>query len=102
MKIIITFFLLILSSQIFSADVKIAAKNKPKSKIREEMNKISHQIRELGPIIASEIEFTKASNKDNVIKSLTELQLRFKNLKKHPEIELQGLAINQMIMSEVL
>lgn len=70
--------------------------------LRMEMNKISHKIRELGPLIASESEFSKSTNKDKVVKSLTELQTTFKELKKHPTIEMQGLSINQLIMSEEL
>lgn len=70
--------------------------------LRMEMNKISHKIRELGPLIASESEFAKSANKDKVVKSLIELQNTFKELKKHPTIEMQGLSINQLIMSEEL
>lgn len=80
---------------------KKSAENK-KSSIREEMNLISQKIRDIGPMIASEIEFTKVQNKEILTKALTELQIKFKNLKKHPVIELQGLAINQLIMSEQL
>lgn len=100
MKIILIF--------VFSFNLCFAkSANKPKpinhdTTLRHEMNKISGQIRNLGPIIASENEFSKATNKDKIVKDLTTLQKTFKDLKKHPTIEMQGLSINQLVMSEEL
>lgn len=87
--------------------VNVLAKTSTKTKkinlkVREDMNQISNRIRVLGPYIASESEFSKANNQKLIIKNLSEMQLKFKNLKVHPEISLQGLSINQLIMSEEL
>jgi hypothetical protein len=91
---------LLMSQAIFA---KESAKNKSKDlSLRTEMNHISKKIREIAPIIASEAEFVKLSNKDKILKNVFDLQHSFKELKKHPTIELQGLAINQLIMSEEL
>lgn len=103
--IIVTLFFttsLLLQAEVVKSKNKKNTLPEKKSSIREEMNLISQKIRDLGPIIASELEFTKVQNKETLTKALTELQSRFKNLKKHPVIELQGLSINQLIMSEQL
>lgn len=70
--------------------------------VRKDMNTISRSIRELGPYIASEVEFTKDKNKTMIQKNLDQLSVLFKNLKAHPLMETQGLAINQSVMSEQL
>ena len=107
MKILILAFLCgqLLTFQLAQAEtaqpVPVNSKKPIKDKsLREEMNKISQKIRELGPLIASEVEFSKTTNKNLLLKSINELHTRFKNLKKHPTIEMSGLAINQVIMSE--
>jgi hypothetical protein len=101
MKYLIISLSLVISLNSF-AKTKTKKVFNPDSTLRTEMNKISSKIRELGPLIASETEFTKDSNKGKIVKSITELQKSFSDLKKHPTIELQGLSINQLIMSEEL
>lgn len=74
----------------------------PDTAVRHKMNNISGAIRELGPYIASESEFTKDKNKKKIQKSLNDLTDLFKNLKTHPVISTQGLSLNQTIMTEQL
>jgi hypothetical protein len=52
--------------------------------------------------IASEQEFLSASNRPIIQKKLEELTELFKNLKVHPVVDTQGLALNQAVMSEQL
>ncbi|MFA6235798.1 MAG: hypothetical protein WC635_00615 [Bacteriovorax sp.] len=70
--------------------------------VRVEMNTISGLVRELGLYIASEQEFVRDSNKPIIQKKLEELSVLFKNLKTHPAILMQGLALNQSVMTEQL
>lgn len=70
--------------------------------VRQKMNTISGIVRDLGLYIASEQEFTKAANKTIIQKNLEELAQLFKNLKTHPILDTQGLAVNQAVMSEQL
>ncbi|MBC7712660.1 MAG: hypothetical protein H7177_04950 [Rhizobacter sp.] len=74
----------------------------PNKEVRHTMNTISGTIRELGPYIASEQEFTKDKNKKQISKSLSDLTELFKNLKTHPIINTMGLSLNQTVMTEQL
>lgn len=93
--------LLILSAPVWSQS-KSKKQFLPDTAIRHKMNTISGTIRDLGPYIASESEFTKDKNKKHIQKSLNELTDLFKNLKTHPVISTQGLSLNQTIMTEQL
>jgi hypothetical protein len=68
--------------------------------IRKKMNTISGHLRALGPYITSENGFVSESNHKLILDNLSELNNLFKNLKIHPVIQLEGLSINQHIMSE--
>ncbi len=80
------------------------AKNKKEEPlaIRHEMNTISKHIRSLGPFITSESGFMSDKNHKEIQKHLSALSMLFKNLKVHKLIQMEGLAINQRIMSEQL
>lgn len=104
MKIFFVVLSLVFTSSLLA---KTSTKSKKKvvkvdTNLRQEMNQISQKIRNLGPILASEENFSKEKNKTVIVTSLNDIQNKFKNLKKHPTIELQGLSINQLIMSEEL
>ncbi len=70
--------------------------------IRSQMNLISSKVRELAPVIKSDSEFKKANNQKVISKNITEIRDLFSSIKSHPQIEKEGLAINQMILSEEL
>lgn len=70
--------------------------------VRKEMNSISGHIRDLGPYIASEQEFTRESNKAIIEKHLQELTKSFKNIKVHPVINTEGLSLNRTILVDQL
>lgn len=74
----------------------------PDTAVRHKMNTISGTIRNLGPYIASEQEFTKENNKKFIEQNLLNLTDLFKNLKVHPVISTQGLSLNQLVMTEQL
>lgn len=93
-----------------SLDANAATKKKKKHgkkatttiPVRQDMRTISGVVRGLGPFIASENEFTKDTNKKFIQKNLEDLTDLFKNLKAHPSIGMQGLALNQAVMTEQL
>ena len=93
---------LVLSSRPTWAQSKVKKQFHPDTVVRQKMNNISGTIRELGPYIASESEFTNEKNKKRILKSLNDLTDLFKNLKTHPVILTQGLSLNQVIMTEQL
>lgn len=82
----------------------VQAKNKKELTlpVRKEMNSISGNIRLLGPFIASESGFLSEKNHQLIQNNLIELAAFFKDLKKHPVIHMEGLAINQHIMTDQL
>ncbi len=94
----------LLSTFLLSAQAQTKTKKQiiPDTAVRHKMNTISGTIRELGPYIASEQEFTKDKNKKTIEKHLAALSDLFKNLKQHPVIATQGLSLNQGIMTEQL
>jgi cytochrome c553 len=91
-----------LVSSLAQAQTKAKKQIIPDTAVRHKMNTISGTIRELGPYIASEQEFTKDKNKKIIVKHLAALSDLFKNLKQHPVIATQGLSLNQSIMTEQL
>jgi hypothetical protein len=97
----LVFCLLFLSAQSY-AQTKSKKEFLPNTAVRHKMNNISGVIRGLGPYIASEQEFVKDKNKKFIQKNLLELTDLFKNLKSHPVIATQGLALNQAVMTEQL
>lgn len=102
-----TMLILFFCAFIFNPRAEATAKKKthPKAhptKVRKEMNTISGLVREMGLFIASEPEFLRDSNKTIIQKNLEELTRIFKNLKVHPVIEMQGLAVNQAVMADQL
>lgn len=72
------------------------------SPVRKKMSTISGLVRDMGLFVASEQEFVRDSNKLIIQKKLEELTLLFKNLKVHPVVNTQGLALNQVVMTEQL
>jgi tetratricopeptide (TPR) repeat protein len=101
---------LVFCALLFSGNLYPATPKKAKSKthagkaspVRKKMNTISGIVRDMGIYIASEQEFTKATNKSIIQKKLEELTDLFKNLKVHPDVESQGLDLNQVVMAEQL
>ncbi|MBC7540735.1 MAG: hypothetical protein H7281_18085 [Bacteriovorax sp.] len=107
MKMTLTFFFcaLLLSSNSFAATKKktnLKAKSGKVSPVRKKMSTISGIVRDLGLYIASEQEFVRDSNKLIIQQKLEELTNLFKNLKVHPVVSTQGLALNQVVMTEQL
>lgn len=108
MKTIVTFFfcafLFSNSAEVFAAakKKKIHLKTTDAVPARKKMNTISGLVRGLGLYIASEQEFVRDSNKAVIQKNLEDLTDLFKNFKAHPAIGMQGLSINQAIMTEQL
>ena len=94
-------FVTLINSAVFAAE-KTKLRNGKASPVRREMNTISGHIRDMGLYIASEQEFVKASNQSIIQQNLEELTALFKNLKVHPVIEMQGLSLNQFVMTEQL
>lgn len=70
--------------------------------IRQEMTSISKTIRSLGPLITSEAEFISEKNHKLIQKNLNDLSMYFSKLKIHPAMEMQGLAINEHVITEQL
>jgi hypothetical protein len=70
--------------------------------IRSQMSLISKKVRELAPFIKSDSDFKKVENQKIISKNITEVRDLFSSIKNHPQIEKEGLAINQMILSEEL
>jgi hypothetical protein len=101
MKVILYF---IFSVLLFSGQSTSYAKSKNDLMIpvRKQMNSISGHLRSLGPFITSEAGFLSETNHKFILKNLNELSLLFKNLKLHPVIQMDGLSINQHIISEQL
>jgi hypothetical protein len=107
MKMTLTFFFcaLLLSSNSFAATKKktnLKEKTGKASPVRKKMSTISGIVRYLGLYIASEQEFVRDSNKLIIQQKLEELTDLFKNLKVHPVVSTQGLALNQVVMTEQL
>ena len=107
MKIKIVFFLsmLLFNNSSFAKSVAKArhiSKTGKDSPVRKKMNSISGIVRELGLYIASEQEFVKISNKSIIQSKLEELNILFKNLKVHPVVDSQGLALNRIVMTDQL
>jgi tetratricopeptide (TPR) repeat protein len=98
MRKILSVLLVLLCS--FSALAKDS--NKLSLPVRKQMNSISGHLRLLGPYIASENGFMSEANHKLIQKNIGELTQLFKNLKVHPVIQLEGLSINQHIMTEQL
>ncbi len=93
----------------FSSDVKNHINKSQSAKsvsndglIRKDMKTIANIIQEMALFIASEQEFVKESNKLTIQQNLEDLNILFRNIKSHPVISMQGLSINQMIISEQL
>jgi tetratricopeptide (TPR) repeat protein len=89
-------------AKLIKGTVKQSAQQAPKLIVRKEMNIISGHIRDLGPFIASEQEFTRESNKAIIEKHLQELTMSFKNIKVHPVINTEGLSINRAVLVDQL
>lgn len=106
MKLFITFFfcLTILGGNVLASSKKKISHSKATkaTPVRKKMNTISGIVRDLGLYIASEPEFVKEKNKFIIQQKLEELTSLFKNLKVHPVVDSQGLALNQEIMAEQL
>jgi hypothetical protein len=102
MKTTITFFLLAFLLNSGFAATKKKIHPKMKSHVRSEMKTISGIVRDLGLYIASEQEFVRPSNKSIIQSKLSELTTLFKNLKLHPVLDTQGLAMNQVVMTDQL
>jgi hypothetical protein len=106
-KMLIVILMSFLSFQSVLAETSKVKKTIGKTKVhddslRKEMNQISKKIRLLGPLLASETEFSKKENQSNILKILNDLHIKFQGLTKHPTIEMSGLSINQVVMSEEL
>lgn len=103
-SIIFLFIALITFSNVLYA--KPAGKSKkqvkPDKAVRSKMNTISGTIRNLGPFIASDSEFLKEKNKKYIEEQLLGLSQLFKNLKIHQVVSIQGLSVNQAVMTEQL
>ena len=102
MKITITFFLLVFFLNSGLAATKKKIHPKMKNHVRSEMKTISGIVRDLGLYIASEQEFVRPLNKSIIQSKLSELTVLFKNLKVHPVVDTQGLAMNQLVMTDQL
>lgn len=109
MKTTLTFFFcLFLLGNAGDAFAGFKKKKSPQKKAltnvpaRQEMRTISGLVRGLGLYLASEAEFVKDSNKIFIQKNLEDLTKLFKNLKSHPSSGMQGLSLNQSVMTEQL
>ena len=104
MKTTLTFFfcVFLLGSTNAIAAGKKKTHPKIKSHVRKELKTISGIVRDLGLYIASEQEFVSASNKSIIQTKLAELTELFKHLKVHPVLDIQGLAVNQVVMTDQL
>ena len=86
----------------FAGIATAATKKELSLPVRKQMNIVSTHVRALGPFIASEDGFTNEKNHKFIQTHLTELSALFKGLKVHPVIQMEGLAINQHVMTEQL
>lgn len=108
MKTTLTFFfcafsLCCLAQDLSASTMKKASTVTPEvNPVRVEMHTISGVVRDLGLYIASEQEFNRDINKVIIQNNLENLSMLFKNLKNHPVIGLQGLSVNQAVMTEQL
>jgi tetratricopeptide (TPR) repeat protein len=105
MKTTLTLFFcaLLLGTNTFAATKKKTHHKTGKaSPVRKKMSTISGLVRDMGLYIASEQEFIRDSNKLIIQKKLEELTDLFKKLKVHPVVNTQGLALNQVVMTEQL
>lgn len=103
-SIIFLFVALITFSNVLYAKPASKSKKqiKPDKAVRSKMNTISGTIRNLGPFIASDSEFLKEKNKKYIEEQLLGLSQLFKNLKIHHVVSIQGLSVNQAVMTEQL
>lgn len=95
--------ILVLLFFVYLLDINSYAGTRKKTgKVFHEKGSISGLLRDLGLYIASEQEFVRDSNKGLIQKKMGELSDLFKVKKNHPELNYQGLVLNQVLMGEQL